>query len=266
MLIASTRHRPNDLERWAAAERVDAVHCWLSNHRRRVAEAVAAVRRFADDGPCYAGVSWGKDSVVLAHLLAEHAPDVPLACVRVEPIANPDCALVRDAFLARHPGMQYVEMEEWCALSEDEVHESEVRRTPHGSWIARGTLERGLARVAATYGERYLSGVRADESAQRSLRCKTYGVSTARTCAPLAWWTAANVFAYLHEHGLPVHPAYACAQGGLWPRERIRVASLGGARGAGHGRAEWERRYYPEMGHRLRIAAESHRSREIGMS
>lgn len=31
---------------------------------------------------------------------------------------------------------------------------------------------------------------------------------------------------------------------GLLSRERIRVATIGGERGTGHGRAEWERTYY----------------------
>ena len=71
-----------------------------------------------------------------------------------------------------------------------------------------------------------------------------WGESTERTCAPLGGWTGADVFAYLHTHRLPVHPAYACSLGGVLDRDRIRVAALGGERGRGHGRAEWERRYY----------------------
>ena len=71
-----------------------------------------------------------------------------------------------------------------------------------------------------------------------------WGESSPNTCAPIGWWTARDVFAYLHLHGLPVHPAYAMTRGGLWPRDRIRVASLGGQRGRGAGREEWERLYY----------------------
>ena len=37
---------------------------------------------------------------------------------------------------------------------------------------------------------------------------------------------------------------YACSLGGLLDRSKLRVASLGGQRGTGWGRAEWERRYY----------------------
>lgn len=41
-----------------------------------------------------------------------------------------------------------------------------------------------------------------------------------------------------------MHPAYACSFGGALDRERIRVSSLGGQRGTGHGRREWEWAYY----------------------
>ena len=34
---------------------------------------------------------------------------------------------------------------------------------------------------------------------------------------------------------------------GALDRAWLRVAPLGGQEGAGHGRAEWERRYYPEQ-------------------
>lgn len=71
-----------------------------------------------------------------------------------------------------------------------------------------------------------------------------WGVSTDRTCAPIGNWTAEHVFTWLHMLNLPVHPAYAQTYGGQLDRGRIRVGALGGERGTGHGRREWERRYY----------------------
>jgi phosphoadenosine phosphosulfate reductase len=232
MLIASPRHDPRDLERWAELERVDDVHSRSSRFVRHVARAVDALRWFVEDGPCYAGVSWGKDSTVLAHLVAKHAPRVPLVWVRVEPIVNPDCAIVRDAFLRAHD-VDYYEIESWCRHDAD-------------GWHARGTLECGFAVAQARWTKRHLSGVRGEESGTRAMRMRRFGESTALTCAPIGWWSAADVYAYLFAHDLPVHPAYACSQGGLWSRDRIRVASLGGRRGDGMGRAEWEHRYYAD--------------------
>jgi len=204
---------------------------------RREAEAIACIEAFAREGPCYAGVSWGKDSTVLAHLVTMCSVTVPLVWVRVEPIANPDCSLVRDEFLSAHD-IEYVELEVWCTWSDGEYH-------------ATGTLEQGFAEAGRRYGARHISGVRADESGARKTRMRRHGHNTRRTSAPIGWWTGEEVYAYLYRHALPVHPAYAMSLRGLLDRNRIRVASLGGKRGEGFGRAEWEQRYYPDAMRRL---------------
>lgn len=239
MLIASTRHEPLDLERWREHERADAAHSKTSTFARHVARAGDQLRWFTDDGPCYAGVSWGKDSTVLAHLVSMHAPRVPLVWVRVEPIANPDCVLVRDAFLRTHD-VDYHEIESWCR------HDAE-------GWHARGTLEHGFAEAATRWTKRHVSGIRGAESGARTMRMRRFGERTEMTCAPIGWWSAADIYAYLFANDLPVHPAYACSQGGLWDRDRIRVASIGGRRGDGTGRADWERHYYPDAIRRIRL-------------
>lgn len=73
------------------------------------------------------------------------------------------------------------------------------------------------------------------------------GLSSLHTCAPIGWWSDTDVFAWLAARDLPVHPAYACSMGGMLERRHLRVAGIGGDRGTGFGRREWERRYYPEM-------------------
>lgn len=239
-LIVVARHAANDIARWRDLERQDAVHATSVAFRRRVARAADAANAFIGAGPCYAGTSWGKDSTVLAHLLwllseRHGGMRIPLVWVRVDPVENPHCLLVRDAFLAAHPRVAYDEIVVSCP------------RDASGNWVATGRLRDGFALARSRYGVRHISGVRASESGVRSLRMRRWGESTVNTCAPMGWWSAADVFAYLHAHELPVHPAYAMTHGGLWDRDRIRVASIGGGRGTGHGRAEWERRYYPEM-------------------
>jgi len=196
---------------------------------RRVAESTAEIAAFAAAGPCYVGTSWGKDSIVVAHLAT--ALDLPLVCVWCQPIQNPDCAAVRDAYLGAFPATRYDEIEVWCRRSETD-------------WHATGTMEEGFAIAAGRHGGRYISGIRAEESSTRALRVRSYGLSTARACAPIGWWSAAEIFAYLALHDLPIHPAYACSLAGTIDRGRLRVSSLGGRRGMGRGRAEWERRYY----------------------
>lgn len=231
MLLTHKRLRAEDLAHWQRLERADAVHAWTQAHLRRVDQACAAIASFAAADHCYAGVSWGKDSTVLAHLVLAAAPKVPLVWVRVEPIRNPDCLLVRDAFLKRYTWAVYREVEVWCT------------RDAAGEWHAKGTLERGFGVAARDYGKRYVSGVRGEESGARKKRAMR-GHVLGTTCAPLAFWGQEDVFAYLYAHRLPVHPAYACTLGGLLERGRVRVSSLGGQRGTGMGRTSWEQAYY----------------------
>jgi phosphoadenosine phosphosulfate reductase len=232
-LIRSDRHSASDLSAWRRLEETARLHAQLKSHRNRIRQSIDAVASFTGsaDG-CYAGVSWGKDSVVLAHMIATLCPRVPLVWVRVEPIANPDCHAVRDAFLACHRAANYHEIETWCVPGDD------------GDWHATGSLESGFREAERRFGHRHLSGIRADESGIRKLRVAKHGLQTANTCAPIGRWDGMDVWAYLVTRDLPIHPAYACSLDGLLDHSRIRVASLGGKRGCGWGRAEWEARYY----------------------
>jgi phosphoadenosine phosphosulfate reductase len=204
-------------------ERQDALHATSSRLRGKIDQAKQALERFVAGGPCYCGVSWGKDSVAVAGLIAEMGLDVPIVWIRVEPIANPDCALVRDTFLDRF------------ALRYEEV---EVDVSEPGS---------GFDRAARLFGRRYISGIRKVESFRRRMRMGRWGHSSRNTCAPIGWWSTDDVFGYLALHDLPVHPAYACSRGGLYARDAIRVDVIGGLCGRGGARDSWERIYYPDM-------------------
>lgn len=233
MLIPSRRHTARDLAAWALEEKIDAVyakHPKLVELERR---ALAELSAFAPRRDCYVGVSWGKESVVIAHMAWCIDPSIRLVWFPAGAVENPDCWLVRDAYLARFPS----------AYSEIYAGTERPTDDPHGHDGAQEEFEAASRLVAG----RYVSGVRAEESTSRKLRMQRFGVSTERTCAPLGWWRIEHVFAYLSKYDLPIHPAYACTMGGMLERRRIRVATIGGRRGRGHGRAEWERRYYPEM-------------------
>jgi phosphoadenosine phosphosulfate reductase len=237
MLIQSHRHTPKDLERWAIWEASFRVHSERRLFAEHVARAEAALLKFVAAGPCYCGVSWGKDSAAVADMVARIAPRIPIVWVRVTEDYNPDCPLVRDAFLRIHTRCRYEEIE-----------------VPFAATVGRGTAYLRDA-VAQRHGNRYISGVRSEESRDRLRRSMRWGESSASTCAPLAWWSGDDVFAYLLTRYLPIHPAYACLLDGHLDPRRIRVSALGGPRGTrsgdGHGRAEWEERYYPQEVSRL---------------
>lgn len=232
-LIASHRHTRADLEHWRKCEAMDdsyLARCGAALDRRS-ADAASAISRFADAGPCYVGTSWGKDSLVVAHLARESG--LPTVWVRVDGVENPDCALVRDSFLARFPDVVYDEI---CATS--------------GAAAGKRTSAIGFGVAASRHGDRYVNGVRGEESSARAMSAAVHGVATARACRPILRWSSIEVYAYLRRHDLPIHPAYGCSMGGTLDRGRLRVGAIGGDRGTGHGRAEWERRYYPEIARR----------------
>ena len=234
MLIPCDRHTPADLATWRRLEAQDALH-WRAHRRRleRMADTARRdVERFAVGGPCYVGYSCGKDSRVLVDVL--DGLGLPVVYVEVLPHANPFNGPVLADLAARGIVVDTVTVQ--------------CERAPDGSWLGTGRLEAGFALAAERFGNRYVSGVRADESYARQMRLVGHGISTERTCAPLSRWTGADVFAYLHGHGLPVHPAYAMSLGGRFPREHLRVATIGGVRGAQYGRREHEMVYYrPEL-------------------
>lgn len=244
MLIPSRRHTEADLSLWAELEEADRLH---GQYRlpKLVPRALWEIETFARNGERYCSVSWGKDSTALADLVMQSAPETPLVWVRVEPIFNPDCELVRDAFLQRRPSAAYREITTHCTLDAGHEHTKRIR------WIAGGTLESGFKSATEQFGERRFSGVRADESGQRQLSARTHGVSTAISCRPLLYWSAQDVYAYLRSRNLPVHPAYAMLGGGRYDRSHVRVSSLGGMRGRGMGRDEWEQEYYGDVLRRL---------------
>lgn len=210
----------------------------------KIAKSKDAICRFLDAGPAYCGVSWGKDSVVVAHLC--HSFGVPLSNLRCSN-RNPDCDVVRDVFLASNQS-EYHEVEiDYSAVDRRQSDESIDRETDR-LWHAG--IHRGCDQVGT---KRHILGLRGNESVGRYMRMKRWTENSPNGCAPLAWWTAVDVFGYLARFDLPVHPAYAMTGGGRWPREHLRVAEIGDTHGRRMGRSEWEREYYPDELNRMGI-------------
>lgn len=235
-LIESPRHTQADLEAWHTTARYD-TRLWPTI-TARATRAAQVIRDFAQGGDCYAGCSWGKDSLVVAHLIATHHPTIPIVWVRVKKWENPDCELVRDAFLTQYPHITYDEIT---------VDSAAPRRWEADTQGAARTSTDGFTIAKQHHGQRHISGVRAQESTTRRLTIARNGEASTNTCRPLAHWTGQDVFTYLAHHDLPIHPAYAMTYGGALNRDRVRVGTLGGERGTGVGRAEWEETYYPDV-------------------
>lgn len=245
-LIVTDRHSRRDLERFNLLMREARAVGRTLRHARLTDEALRAFDGFGLDG-CYVGVSWGKDSVVVSHLSAGRHP---LVWIRERPNDNPDCATVRDAYLAMVPSR----------------YEQIDVKFGFGPFFADG-----FRQAVAMFGPRHISGVRAEESAARRLSIRRLGLDTSRmsllgkALRPIGHWSSLDVFAYLDRHDLPVHPAYGFTMDGLLDPLRLRVDSLcnpwgiqGAMPGDGHGRRQWEARYYREHLAAMRRAACPH--------
>lgn len=244
-MIASPRHTREDLRVWAEREAMDHRMFAAGALNELEMQALGTLRAFLElgsDETTYVSVSWGKDSTVVAHLVhrlvTDGLPAPRIIWCPAGKIENPDCATVRDLFLARFP-LRY------------EEHPAELTSDEWDRSLGHDGAQAEFERVTKRLGVRYVSGVRAEESGMRKISLSRLGLSTKNTCRPIGWWRHEHVFAYLAGYDLPVHPAYACSFGGARPRSAIRVGTIGGARGTGFGRAEWERRYY---GAELRMA------------
>lgn len=237
MLLSSHRHSREDLAHWQTLQRLDEVTGALLARSRKPQAAIDSIKAFADSGACYVSTSWGKDSVVVTHLLTMTGLRLPVVHIVQEgPQHDPEQERVRDAFLERF---------------DVEYHEIVV---PHASREHRDdgrahfpALDIGIKEARKRFGERYIGGMRAEESGTRGRAIGSTFRPNAKSCWPIGRWTAQEVFAWLHMHDLPIHPSYACTMGGMLDRGRIRVGIIGGPKGTGHGRRDWEWRYYPDV-------------------
>lgn len=234
MLIECDRHTKEDLELWQEYESSDKIHGQTLDGK--ITKAVSDIRKFCRD-KCYAATSWGKDSLAMCCLLAQADVNVPVVFIR-------QVGLMEDPYQIE---VQRRFCEEY-GFSPDVI---EVKLAPYESTGRSPGLEEGIAISRSKYGKRYISGIRADESAIRTLasfRLKS-------SCWPLKNWAARDVFGLIARFELPLHPAYAMTGGGRFNRDQIRVSIIGGNKGLGAGRREWEQEYYSDIINRIKHAA-----------
>lgn len=243
-LLSSHRHSSRDLAIWREHEEADMV----ADLAGKPDYASECIRRFVSiPRLCYAGVSWGKDSVVIAHLLWMHARHVPL--IHLRPTNhNPDCDTVRDAYFRDFPGQQYQEITvDYSGIDRIRWSNDQIDKATDQQWYA------AIDKCTAVYG-RHILGIRSSESPGRRIRMCRWGEATANSLAPIGRWSTMDVFACLAQYRLPVHPAYAMLGGGRWLRCSVRVAEIGDTHGGGRGRREWEQEYYGDILRRLESA------------
>jgi phosphoadenosine phosphosulfate reductase len=240
MIIETERHSKKDLEIWNELYEIDLNYYEDNKERFKYKEekAIQEIIKFKNNTDCYCGVSWGKDSVVVSHLVYRSKVNIPLLNLKCIPNQNIYCLKVRDLFLEKF-NMQYeeiiVDYQDIYRLNLPEhIQDKETDKL----------FYKGFKQASEKFGNGHLSGVREKESNVRRLSALKHGIATEKSCRPILYWTNQEVFSYLAYYDLPTHPNYAMLMNGLKKRDSIRTAELGDISGRGMGRLEWETRYY----------------------
>ena len=259
MLIDSPRLKPGDRDHWEMLERYD--HLLAEGVAGKATDSYAILDQWVSTHPgAVVSVSWGKDSTVIADLAAhlDHPPRI--VWVRSDPFEMPECEDVRDAFLTKHPHVDY----------EERIATLRVPRRREPGYEAHITNPRAKGQdvLRELIHEPHINGVRGTESKTRRDSIRWHGTSTTRTCRPILFWTAEEVFAYLAAKELPVHPAYAMSYAGHLDRRWIRVHPLCShhEESSIHGRdmASWEDDYYHDaIHHALTQAAKQKKEKPL---
>lgn len=199
---------------------------------RRVDQARRAIDAAVAHGDIGVSVSGGKDSTVTLDLVRQAVPDAPAAWFDSGAELTGTEALVRAqgadriAPLADLPTMCR-ECGWWGATATD----------PRATYDVVATLIYEPAdRFAAAHHLSVMAlGLRASESPGRRWSALSRGslyycqADERYVVCPVAWWTDADIWAYVASRGLPYHPAYdAMARLGLTRRQWRVGSALGG--------------------------------------
>lgn len=191
-------------------------------------------------------VSGGKDSVAMAHLVAQHC---------------------RPAIIWNDSGMELPEsgavVAETAAIIGLDFYvakgnaEAAWMRSDNASSVDRDAIINPTIALLDELGiDLEFVGLREAESRNRRMLIRTHGPihQSKRWGRLLAWpmrrWTGADCLAYIYQHGLPLHPAYSREP--EENRENVRVSWIYDDQWAADGSAEICRRQYPKIYHKLK--------------
>ena len=219
-----------------------------------VHDAQAVIRRALrlHPGPVAVAVSGGKDSVAMAHLVSTQCK--PLLLFTDSGVEPPESeGVVRD--LAERLGLPLaIGRADAIAWVQEKGRPAAEGTAIDRACILKPTLEILKKNEIALE----FVGLREEESKKRRALIRSRGpvmVTKRWGCAtafPMRRWKAADVFAYIDEHSLPLHPAYSRTD---WEdRYAIRVSWVWDTDFEAKGSTAYLRKYYPDLFRRLRDA------------
>lgn len=195
----------------------------LAQHRRRRESAAAGIAAMREVAPnSYVSLSWGKQSIVVAHMLYQVAPGTPMYFLASwESWAMHDFERVIDIFCRRWPiNLRIVQTDHVSGTdrswkeARDAGDDDLASMTPRERWDG---WYWGLAKDESRFRRLSLSTTWDGQPHPTILR---YSDGRLR-CCPLANWTLLDLAAYIGEHDIPLLSAYH--EGGLEARTTARL-------------------------------------------
>ncbi|ODU10097.1 MAG: hypothetical protein ABS84_04300 [Rubrivivax sp. SCN 71-131] len=190
------------------------------------------------------GVSGGKDSIAMLHMVAQHVhPHV----------------IYNDSGLETPEAMPLVRgMCEKYGLPMTIAKGDAISLDLAGADTNRAIVGPVRAALQSIDAVAEFVGLRSSESKTRRIVIAKHGPihASKRYGCLIAWpmrkWSSADVFAYIHEHALPLHPIYDRATD--QERDTTRVSWVYDSAFDRWGAVEIVRRHYPQVYQRLKIA------------
>ena len=229
---------------------------WASTkaHARRVDKARQIMQKASERGRVVVSVSWGKDSVAMAHLALETLGRVPLFYM-VSRTALPGWEPVQAWFQERadvHLLPPSRTMDQTIAL----LHEIGL---PHER--KPSTQQRVVQKQKAIPGRTWaiqhgfavqFLGMRMAEGGPRARLIKARGPTYTHSdgitiCCPLAYWSNKDVWAYIAANDVPYNRRIYDAETHGYTRETLRNGGYLYTDGAQDGWCVWLRKHFPEQ-------------------
>lgn len=202
----------------------------------------------------YIACSWGKDSIVLLWLVRQVDKDIPVV-FKNSNYCFPDTYEIRDKLLKEWDIQNYIELPP--AVDYKEIVGlfglPDINRDHRKQDKIVKMLKKDIRDELKDFDGVFL-GIRATESSKRRKMIKSNGAiqrlkSGLVKIMPIAYWSFGLLWQVIEEFQIPMNKIYYKDK--IIPREWIRNSGILSTDGAGRGKIQWIKYYYPSIYRKL---------------
>ena len=235
------------------------LHAKTPQYQKHLQEANNAIEKALQMGrKFYASCSFGKDSAVMLRLILDVQPDMPVLYMS-SGYALPDTVAYKNTLkeawrlnLTELPApVDYLELCQEFGLPHQRSKATQkrvvekIKKEPASAWAKEQGFTGGFL------------GLRNEESRGRKIQYLRHPEGSLDKennilkVAPLATWTAYDIWAFTFSTGMPYNHLYD-KEIGVFTRYTLRNTGWLSTDGENQGRLEWLRRYYPQYYQKVR--------------